>query len=527
MATYNSVQEYIEQIALLQTEMHDLIVSEGGSKPANSLEQYMQSLVDLRKKFVELLASFGVEASESEKMSPAWADKFIFIIKEIFKPTNTNFVDNYITTSSADIFGGVYNNTKTITMNVLEEIYSPFAYGNNSLEEIHMPNLKKIYNHKFGNLLIRAGAFEKCRNLHIIDLPSIEEISYGTFANSCTNTETNVVFNNLLRIGQTTNTSDTVYNIGAFQYCYELKSFVAPNCIFIGYGTFTNCNKLEQVDIKNVKTICATAFKGCSNLKGHLELPLAVLEYTTSSSYTQQQNYPNHFGNCSKIESVNLSSTKIIPYGAFENCSSMKTILCTPNEIRTKAFYNCQALESFDFSELVKMSVSSETYQGQSFYNCTALTMDIYAPKLTHIYGRGHFQNTNITSFEAPVLELIGESSNFNGCKNLIYFKAPLLNSMESTSNFSGCTSLTDVYLGLISKIQNSTFNGCTSLTDVYLGYDGVVSLANVNAFSSATATNPVTLHVKPDYADSYATATNWSSLIAAGKIIIVGDYSD
>jgi hypothetical protein len=89
----------------------------------------------------------------------------------------------------------------------------------------------------------------------------------------------------------------------------------------------------------------------------------------------------------------------------------------------------------------------------------------------------------------------------------------------------SGCTALKSLTLGLKNIKSSGIFQHCSLLTDIYLTANQVVTLSDVGLFSFIpTGCN---VHVRSEYADQYASATNWSSLIANGKIVIVGDYSD
>ena len=112
----------------------------------------------------------------------------------------------------------------------------------------------------------------------------------------------------------------------------------------------------------------------------------------------------------------------------------------------------------------------------------------------------------------------------FNSCSVLerVYF--PILKSL-STNVFQNCKALTYANLGNINSLGGRVFYNCNALTDVYLGYKGLVNLANVDAFGGVTA--GLKIHVRPEYADQYTNATNWSSLIENGTIVIVGDYKE
>lgn len=90
---------------------------------------------------------------------------------------------------------------------------------------------------------------------------------------------------------------------------------------------------------------------------------------------------------------------------------------------------------------------------------------------------------------------------------------------------FKMCNALSTLTFKKADTIGIEAFIQCTELTNIYLGYDGVAQLTDTSAFDGG-ASNTI-IHVRSEYAEQYATATNWSNLIASGRITIVGDYSD
>lgn len=128
------------------------------------------------------------------------------------------------------------------------------------------------------------------------------------------------------------------------------------------------------------------------------------------------------------------------------------------------------------------------------------------------------YSNSNITAVRAYM---------FYCNTTLTSINLPLVSSV-GTKCFYNCSNLEIVNLPLAKNIGTQAFYLDNLLTDVYLGYGGVVTLSSTSAFTSAGTTQGyINVHVRSEYADQYATATNWSSLIADGTIVIVGDYSD
>ena len=170
---------------------------------------------------------------------------------------------------------------------------------------------------------------------------------------------------------------------------------------------------------------------------------------------------------------------------------------------------------------------------------------EIYNSEVTKVGDYAFYYNDKITSVNLPNATSIGQSA-FNNCTKLANISFPNATSIGNSAFYS-CTALTSVSFPNATSIEGNTLSRCTSLTsvniplvkniisyafinsskltDIYLGYNGIVRLSNTNAFNGGP-TNTI-IHVRSEYADQYATATNWSSLISSGRLTIVGDYSD
>lgn len=135
-----------------------------------------------------------------------------------------------------------------------------------------------------------------------------------------------------------------------------------------------------------------------------------------------------------------------------------------------------------------------------AFYGCGRLTMVQFDNALT-----------------------VGNSA-FRDCGMLTNVIIPSVTTI-APYGFYNCYRMTSIKLPSVTSIDSNAFTVCVALTDIYLGSDQVVELKNISAFNNG-ASNTV-LHVKSGVEDQYQTTTNWDTLIANGRITIVGDYED
>lgn len=549
---YSTPEDYLYSIASLQQGMSDMLVNQGGTKPQYaSIEQYATSLIDLRKEFTKLLNSYGVSASESEKMGVVWANKFRAVINNYI---NDNVVDLYDDTTKK-LNAGAFafrTNLKTVEMNVVEELedavfwipyssseniyryrltsvkmpklskttqtYEYYTYGafenNINLTTFEAPllqnvaaqmfkNCKKIDNLYFPECtFIDGNAFDGCKNLKNIYIPKVQTVGIYGFQN-CTALEE-------IEIPECTK-----IQFYGFYNCTSLKIILAPKLEIIDIYCFENCTSLEEIDFSNVINLGDSCFKN-SGLTGEINVPNAtqvannvfwgtkITKLSLPILETLTNFYPasSLADGCTLLEEVYLpkmtnKDNKGLMY-AFRNCTSLKVVYMPLLQIvAAYMFQGCTSLEEIDLPSVIEC-------KSRCFENCTALKT---------------IKLNSMTKFDASFIQ---------GVTSLTTFEAKSITNLQTFNLFYNRKLLQSANIGKISTIQAYTFQNCTALTDVYLGYDGVVSLSNVAAFSGAGTTQGyVNIHVKPDYADSYATATNWSSVIAGGTIVIVGDYSD
>lgn len=97
----------------------------------------------------------------------------------------------------------------------------------------------------------------------------------------------------------------------------------------------------------------------------------------------------------------------------------------------------------------------------------------------------------------------------------------PNLQHANYTAPFRNCSALKVVDIGVSSAIGSAAFPSCPLLkTIVIRRTDGVCSLLGINTFNStpfASGGTGGTVYVPQALIESYKTATNWSTLYAAG----------
>lgn len=178
-------------------------------------------------------------------------------------------------------------------------------------------------------------------------------------------------------------------------------------------------------------------------------------------------------------------------------------------------------------TELTELVSNSITYIGSPGLSKQPVTK-VILPNLTSVTNDTFSACANLTEVYIPKLTRLGYNS-FRGCSAIEVISLPKLTLMYS-SVFYQCSKLKHIYFDSISNLGPSgIFEYCTNLSDVYLGYNGVVALGAtgvLNSRDTATAQGYINVHVRPEYANSYTDATNWSTLIESGFVNIIGDYT-
>ncbi len=267
---------------------------------------------------------------------------------------------------------------KTVVLPESLETIDFFAFSScTALESITLPDSLKT---------IGQEAFENCTSLKSITIPSgVTEIGSGAFA-YCTGLESinaaagngtyssvnGVLFNKdkTELIAYPAGKTDAAYAIPSGVITIEESAFIAgkfksvtiPGSVkLIGYGAFTECEKLESVTIPNsVTNVADYAFSQCTAL-------------TTAT-------VPN--------------SVSKISYGTFCDCTSLKsvTIPVSVKSIDHKAFSMCTKLASVNYRgtsaqwKAVTVGEDNDALKNAKI-NCAANAPSAPALKITTVSG--------------------------------------------------------------------------------------------------------------------------------------------
>ncbi|MDP4277600.1 MAG: leucine-rich repeat domain-containing protein [Bacteroidota bacterium] len=190
-------------------------------------------------------------------------------------------------------------------------------------------------------------AFNGCKNLSVIKIPTkVTALLDNTF-NACSNLYSVSLPEGLVSIGQSCFNNCTsleqiqlppsleqLYN-AAFYYCTKLKSLtIPPKVTFIGNYTFQNCTNLETVTFpEGLTTIGYEAFYECGLTS--LRLPDKI---------TSIESYAFYSNNIKKL--VLPANLTHLSYGCFAHCPIDSLVLPTGlSTIEPEAFSGCTSLK--------------------------------------------------------------------------------------------------------------------------------------------------------------------------------------
>ncbi len=127
--------------------------------------------------------------------------------------------------------------------------------------------------------------------------------------------------------------------------------------------------------------------------------------------------------------------------GAFEGCTSLRTIVIKNSHIHSEAFKNCTNLYSVDWERAPEQTA----VESSTFMVCTSLKI-VHLPNEVGFIGSQAFQGcSSLENITMPNITYIAEGT-FEGCSSLRELVFPSsLNSLWGLA-FSGCTGLRVIY---------------------------------------------------------------------------------
>lgn len=393
-------------------------------------------------------------------------------LKSIIIPNSVTIIDEYA-------FKNCHNLKSVMISSSVDKIgYAAFLYCGN-LESIIIDKNNKVYDSR-----------NNCN--------AIIETKTNTMLKGCKNT---IIPNSITSIAQE-----------AFSCCNGLKSITVPYSVTnIGTNAFEWCRELESVSISNPDAnIEWSAFSECNNIK-EMTLPFVddffgrifgaplyydrndgfllanfQIKYIPSnlSSITINGGYLPYgaFHDCSMLKSITIGEyVKKIDAGAFFRCSGLESITVNPNNKAYDSRDNCNAIIETETNTLVAgckntiipNSVKEIAYY--AFWGCYGLESLTIPNSVTSIGDSAFYVCIKLKTIHLPdSLKSIGDRV-FENCTNLKSITIP--NSVTNIGNmtFSNCKNLKSIAIpNSVTRFGNNAFYGCNGLKSVY--YSGDVS---------------------------------------------------
>ena len=175
-------------------------------------------------------------------------------------------------------------------------------------------------------------------------------------------------------------------------YGTNITSFKADNVTSLGSGNavsiFQNCTSLKSISMQNLTSI-------------------------GNSQY--------FLSGCTSLETVDFPNLRDTGDYAFQNCTSLVTVVLPSASGGYRSFHGCTNLQQVDYGRLV----GSEGINMQNFYNCGKLKTVILrnnSSSVTNLLNVNAFQNTPFAS---------------GGTGGILYVPSALISSYQSATNWS------------------------------------------------------------------------------------------
>ena len=315
----------------------------------------------------------------------------------------------------------------------------------------------------------------------------------------------------------------------AFQNSAASSVTIPDNIISIGAGAFQNCKNLARVNIgSGVSEMGGAPFSGCIALAdiavadgnesvrfmdGILYCGTVAVQNVCSGDDAVLQDFTTSIADSAfkgtRIKTISGPDGVHIGANAFQDCSSLESILFATGSIGELSLQGCSALTSLTMSddatfigrnsaqrtaiESLIVGKNVERIDDYAFSNVSTLKSLTFAGNSLKTIGSNVFVSAGIESLVLPEgLETLTFGV-FQSCMSLTEVVLP--DSLTSMGNymFSNCKSIEKVKLSSgLTSIGQSIFNGCSSIKEIVIP-DGVQSIAS-QAFANCTGLESVTI---------------------------------
>ena len=218
---------------------------------------------------------------------------------------------------------------------------------------------------------------------------------------------------------------------------------------------FMDCEDLRVVDLNDVTTMSAWAFRNCRSLERVVWTTAAAVEI---GGYA--------FAHCTSLWEIDLSNVSKIGRGAFMCCKALKSVSIPSSvvEIADFPFLGCDQLAEVELGEGI------ERIGNKAFGRCGALIRITIPASITEIECTAFSNCSGLEEVELNEgLQNIGEGS-FQECTSLLHISVPSTTVKVESYAFAGCHQLTKVELqeGL-QGIGSAAFGDCRSLERIVI----------------------------------------------------------
>ena len=341
---------------------------------------------------------------------------------------------------------------------------------NNNVEIVSLDIIEKLYQISQGGLYSTSDLIGNLQCTHAYD----DAVTYLT--TKFKNLQINVTDGSYIRFadkevekicatswgdgtGLTTMKAATVPSLN---YKFRYNSTIVSFNEFINFinvkalldNEFSECSKLQTIDLANITTLGGGAFQRCTALTSVLNLNDAITEFPGSV-----------FNACSNLVNIHMpTSCTVIETAAFYNCAKLVITDSLSNiiSIGTEAFKGCLALTTLSFSS------SLTTIGDAAFQKDTNLTSMGDTSGITTL-GSAPFEKSGIVSINLSSCAIISNYA-FNGCSKLESVVLTPLCKTIGFAAFQDCIKLTNIgnLIG-VTTINQYAFNNCALLTTIDL----------------------------------------------------------